>query len=94
MFDEPDNATYSGAITGIGGTLVKTGGGALTLTGTNTYSNYGGGTIIDRGALIGTSLSLQGNILDDGQLVAEVERRIRACHRLASAEPPGGAGRP
>ena len=41
-----NQTTVSGTIGGVGGSLVMAGGGALTLTGTNTYS---GGTTINRG---------------------------------------------
>jgi fibronectin-binding autotransporter adhesin len=57
---------FSGAITGEGGSLVKTGTGALILTGTNTYS---GGTVVSDGILMGHSLSLQGPILNDALVV-------------------------
>lgn len=59
------STVFSGAISGAGG-LVKTGSGALTLSGANTYS---GGTTIAAGTLRGTSVSLQGNIANDGSLV-------------------------
>jgi autotransporter-associated beta strand protein len=57
---------FSGAITGEGGSLVKTGAGALILTGTNTYS---GGTEVSDGILMGHSLSLQGPILNNALVV-------------------------
>ncbi|MBL8024197.1 MAG: autotransporter domain-containing protein [Elusimicrobia bacterium] len=53
-------SSFAGAITGVGGTLTKTGGETFTLTGTNTYS---GGTTVSSGTLRGNTLGLQGNIL-------------------------------
>jgi autotransporter-associated beta strand protein len=49
------------AITGTGG-LVKAGSGTMALTGANTYS---GGTTVSGGVLMGTTSSLQGNILNN-----------------------------
>jgi autotransporter-associated beta strand protein len=57
-FDEIAAGTYQGLLSG-GGSLVKTGLGELTLTGSNTYT---GGTQVQAGALIGNAASLQGNI--------------------------------
>jgi fibronectin-binding autotransporter adhesin len=65
LFDQGSNGTYAGAMSG-SGTLVKNGNGALTLTGLNTYA---GGTLISGGSLIGSTSSLQGTILNNGQLV-------------------------
>ncbi|MCC5834584.1 MAG: autotransporter-associated beta strand repeat-containing protein [Opitutales bacterium] len=59
------STTYSGIISGTG-QLVHTGSGMLTLAGANTYS---GGTTIQSGALQGTSTSLQGNILNQSELI-------------------------
>lgn len=53
--------SFAGDISGTG-SLVKTNGGILTLTGLNSYS---GGTSLDNGELIGTTTSLQGNIYFD-----------------------------
>ncbi|CAN7688921.1 autotransporter domain-containing protein [Mesorhizobium sp. LjRoot246] len=64
VFDQAGNGTYAGNMSGTG-TLNKTGSGALTLTGTNSYS---GGTTISVGALLGTTSSLQGNILNNTAL--------------------------
>ncbi|WP_421996224.1 autotransporter-associated beta strand repeat-containing protein [Reyranella sp.] len=57
---------FAGAITdgsGPGGSLVKVGTGVLTLTGANTYT---GGTTVAGGGLLGTTTSLQGDILNNG----------------------------
>ena len=64
-FDQGTNGSYAGAMSG-SGVLTKNGAGALTLTGTNTY---GGGTTVNAGVLIGNSLSLQGDILNNAALV-------------------------
>lgn len=56
--------TMSGNFTGVG-SLTKIGNGVLTLTGTNSYT---GGTTIAAGALVGTTNSLQGNIVNNGTL--------------------------
>jgi fibronectin-binding autotransporter adhesin len=61
-FDQRFDGTFGGAIAGFG-SLLKTNLGALTLTGTNTYTD---GTIVEGGSLVGTSLSLQGNIINKG----------------------------
>lgn len=60
--------------TGLGGTgsnagswsLVKDGAGTLILTGTNSYS---GGTTVNSGVLQGNSLGIQGNILNNAQVL-------------------------
>jgi autotransporter-associated beta strand protein len=62
VFDQRFDGTFGGNITG-GGSLLKTNVGALTLTGTNTYSR---GTTVQGGSLVGTSDSLQGNIINNG----------------------------
>ncbi len=62
-FDVVDGTTLTqnGNITGSGG-LIKQGGGTLVLGGTNSYS---GGTTVSGGILIGTTASLQGDILNN-----------------------------
>jgi outer membrane autotransporter protein len=62
VFDQRFDGSFGGNITG-GGSLLKTNVGALTLTGANTYSR---GTTVQAGSLVGTSLSLQGNIINNG----------------------------
>lgn len=67
-----DNATISTAFknrTGTGSgtlSLVKLGEGTLSLTGNNSYT---GGTFIETGTLTGNSLSLKGNITNNGTLL-------------------------
>jgi autotransporter-associated beta strand protein len=63
--DNTPVATYSGNISG-GGGLTKNGNGTLILAGTNTYT---GGTIVNQGTLQGNTLSLQGNITNNGAVV-------------------------
>jgi autotransporter-associated beta strand protein len=60
--------TISDAITDIttNGGLEKVGGAALTLLGTNTYS---GGTTVTEGTLIGNTESLQGNIVNNAEVI-------------------------
>ena len=65
IFDQSADATFGGVISG-SGTLTKQGAGTLTLTAANTY---GGGTVIDAGALRGDTGSLQGDVLDHASLV-------------------------
>ena len=65
IFDTGADLTLSQPIPGEGG-LTKTGTANLTLGGPNTY---GGGTKILGGTLTGTTISLQGNILDNAALV-------------------------
>jgi fibronectin-binding autotransporter adhesin len=55
---------FAGSISG-SGSLTKTGTGTLTLTGSNTYS---GGTVVNSGALTGTTASLQGTITNNSLL--------------------------
>jgi autotransporter-associated beta strand protein len=57
--------TFTGSISGVG-RITKTGSGTLTLVGTNSYS---GGTTVSAGTLVGDASSLQGNILNDAELV-------------------------
>ncbi len=57
---------FAGNINGGGGSIIKQGSGTAILTGTNSYS---GGTTISAGTLQGNTVSLQGNILDNANLV-------------------------
>ncbi|MEJ5020659.1 autotransporter domain-containing protein [Ochrobactrum vermis] len=54
----------SGSVSGAGN-LVKTGGGALRLNGSNAYGN----TAVEGGQLIGNASSFSGNILNNGEVV-------------------------
>ena len=65
--DGPDANTIGGNISGTGA-LVKLGSGALVLGGTNTYS---GGTTVSAGRLIGTTASLQGAIVNNGDVTVD-----------------------
>ncbi|MEI8037425.1 MAG: autotransporter-associated beta strand repeat-containing protein, partial [Verrucomicrobiota bacterium] len=60
------DTTYSGSLSGSGSSVTKTGVGALTLTGTNSYT---GGTTVTTGTLKGNSASLQGNVTNNSALV-------------------------
>ena len=64
-FNQFTDGTFGGAITGRG-SLLKTGKGALDLTGANTYT---GGTTVQAGTLQGNSASLPGNIANQAALV-------------------------
>ncbi len=65
VFDQTGNGTFIGSISG-SGNLIKQGAGTLIITGSN---NYTGGTTVNTGILQGNSSSLQGNILNNAQLV-------------------------
>ena len=60
-FDQTITGTYAGNMTG-SGALTKAGSGTVTLTGANSYS---GGTTVAGGSLVGTTSSLQGDILNN-----------------------------
>lgn len=64
-FNQDSDGTYSGAMSG-NGKLLKAGAGTLTLSGANTYS---GGTTVSAGVLAGSAASLQGDIVNNGQVV-------------------------
>ena len=66
VFDQSGNGTYAGIMSGTTGILSKEGAGTLTLSGANTY---GGGTVVNGGILQGTTTSLQGNILNNANVV-------------------------
>jgi outer membrane autotransporter protein len=73
IFDQASDGTFAGDISedatlpaGFEGSVEKTGAGALTLTGSNSYT---GGTTVTAGTLRGDSSSLQGNILNNAALV-------------------------
>jgi fibronectin-binding autotransporter adhesin len=59
------SSVFSGVLDGPG-SLVKTGAGVLTLTGPNSYT---GGTLVSQGVLLGTTTSLQGNIVNNAMVV-------------------------
>ena len=63
-FNQSTNDSYSGALTG-SGSLTKSGTGTVTLLGSN---NYSGGTIVNGGTLAGTTVTLQGDILDNANV--------------------------
>ena len=65
IFGQSVNQALSGDISGAG-SLVKSGVGVLTLTGGNTYS---GGTKVIGGTLSGNTASLQGDIVNDANVV-------------------------
>ena len=63
-FSQSTDGVYAGNISG-SGRLIKTGAGTVTLTGTNTYA---GGTTVSGGVLLGTTSSLQGNIVNNASV--------------------------
>ena len=63
-FNQSTNGTYAGVLSGTG-SLTKNGTGTVTLSGANTYS---GGTTVSAGSLQGDTTSLQGNIVDNGNV--------------------------
>jgi autotransporter-associated beta strand protein len=66
-FQQTSAGTYAGTMVG-SGRLIKTGDGALTLSGANDYL---GGTIVSGGSLIGTASSLRGPIVNNTVCVAQ-----------------------
>ena len=62
-----DSTKFDGNISG-DGSLIKTGSGWLRLTGAN---SYGGGTLVSRGVLAGTTSGLIGNIVNNGEVAFE-----------------------
>ncbi|WP_201314939.1 autotransporter-associated beta strand repeat-containing protein [Dyella sp. EPa41] len=65
VFDQAGAGTFSGVISG-SGSVTKQGVGTVILTGANAYT---GGTTVAAGALVGSTVSLQGNIVDNASLV-------------------------
>ncbi|OLI96098.1 autotransporter-associated beta strand repeat-containing protein [Xanthomonas oryzae] len=65
IFDQASDDTFAGTVSGTG-SVIKQGTGALTLVAPNTYS---GGTTVASGSLIGTTASLQGDIVNNAVLV-------------------------
>ena len=65
VFDQASQGSYAGVMSGTG-SLTKQNAGTLILTGANTYS---GGTTVSGGTLQGNTLSLQGAILNNSQVV-------------------------
>lgn len=65
VFDQTIAGAFDGAISG-SGSVTKVGVGTLTLIGTNSYS---GGTTVTEGELRGDTRSLQGNILNNAEVV-------------------------
>ena len=64
-FNVKSRMSVVGAVNGTG-SLVKAGVGSLTLGGTNSYS---GGTTVTKGVLIGTTTSLQGQLINNATVV-------------------------
>ncbi|MGU3495956.1 autotransporter domain-containing protein [Xanthobacteraceae bacterium A53D] len=76
VFDQATDGTFAGRITGIGGslglgTIVKTGTGKLTLTGSGRFEGQAGGAAFDvrQGTLQGTTGNLMGHIANAGTLI-------------------------
>ncbi|HYT66058.1 MAG TPA: autotransporter-associated beta strand repeat-containing protein [Vicinamibacterales bacterium] len=65
VFNQNFSGLFSGSISG-SGSFTKSGTGTVILDGTNTYT---GGTTVSGGALVGTTGSLQGAILNNAQIV-------------------------
>ena len=65
IFDQSNNGTFAGSVSG-SGSLQSRGQGSLTLMGTN---NYQGGTSISGGSLVGNTQSLTGNIINNASLI-------------------------
>ena len=64
QFNQSSRGTYLGLISGTGA-VVKTGTGAVGLTGANTYA---GGTTVSEGTLLVTTVSLPGNVINNATL--------------------------
>ena len=67
VIDQDTDGSFAGDVSG-SGTLTKDGSGAVTLTGTNSYT---GGTTIAGGTLIGSTTSLTGDVLNNASLVID-----------------------
>ena len=59
------NVAFMSPLTSVGGSLTKLGAGNLQLAGTNSYS---GGTTVSGGSLVGTTASIQGNIVNNANV--------------------------
>lgn len=69
VFDQATSGSYAGNMAGTG-SLTKSGPGALTLSGSNSYL---GGTTVSAGSLIGTTASLQGAITNNAAVTFSQE---------------------
>ncbi len=69
IFDQVEDGTYLGGISGAG-RVIKQSGGKLILEGLNSYQ---GGTVVAEGILQGNAMSLQGNIVNNSAIVFEQE---------------------